>query len=393
VLTVAPTVAPAFTSRTTAGFTAGTAGSFTITTTGSPAASISTSSSLPNGLTFQDNGDGTATIFGTPVDGGVPVGGTYTVDLTAANGIGRNATQVLIVTVLEAPTLGGATSGTFYVGTAHNVVITTSPNSPPNTARLTETGKLPSGLKFTDNGNGTASITGTAAPNTGGGYTLTVSARNTGGAATETFLLQVDQQSGFVSSKNKTITTGTATFVSGVFNYLPIQTFGYPAPALSEVGTLPDGVVFKDHGDGTASLFGIPQVGTGGVYTVTFVAGNGVNTLPTDEKFILTVDDAVNFTSASNSYVNNGGGYFGGGVSSVFTFGQTGLFLVTTVGFPIPQILESGTLPAGLSFVDNHNGTATLSGTPSASGTWVLTFTAKNKTQIVQQTFTLVVQP
>jgi large repetitive protein len=43
-----------------------------------------------------------------------------------------------------------------------------------------------------------------------------------------------------------------------------------------------------------------------------------------------------------------------------------GSFTVTTTGFPTPSISEAGTLPGGVTFVDNHNGTGTLSGTPTA---------------------------
>ena len=40
---------------------------------------------------------------------------------------------------------------------------------------------------------------------------------------------------------------------------------------------------------------------------------------------------------------------------------------MTTTGYPAPTITESGTLPAGLTFKANSNGTATISGTPTAA--------------------------
>ena len=45
-----------------------------------------------------------------------------------------------------------------------------------------------------------------------------------------------------------------------------------------------------------------------------------------------------------------------------------------------PALSVAGTLPAGVTFVDNGNGTGTLSGTPAAGtgGTYPLTFTATN---------------
>ena len=46
---------------------------------------------------------------------------------------------------------------------------------------------------------------------------------------------------------------------------------------------------------------------------------------------------------------------------------------------PVPKLTEKGTLPKGISFHDNGNGTATISGAPSAksSGSYRLTIKAK----------------
>ncbi len=46
------------------------------------------------------------------------------------------------------------------------------------TPTLTESGALPSGVAFTDNGNGTASLSGTAAAGTQGTYHFTITAHN-----------------------------------------------------------------------------------------------------------------------------------------------------------------------------------------------------------------------
>jgi uncharacterized repeat protein (TIGR01451 family) len=66
-----PLQPPVFTSPDSASFTEGTFGSFTVSTTGSPTPSIELNGddSLPNGLNFTDNGDGTGTLSGTPAAG------------------------------------------------------------------------------------------------------------------------------------------------------------------------------------------------------------------------------------------------------------------------------------------------------------------------------------
>jgi len=82
--------APAITSASSTTFTVGTAGSFTVTTTGSPTPSLTESGTLPSGVTFTNNGNGTATLSGTPASG---TGGTYTLTITASNGVGTPASQ------------------------------------------------------------------------------------------------------------------------------------------------------------------------------------------------------------------------------------------------------------------------------------------------------------
>lgn len=67
--------------------------------------------------------------------------------------------------------------------------------------------------------------------------------------------------------------------------------------------------------------------------------------------------------------------------ATTFVTGRAGTFVVTASGFTTtPAIMMSGALPAGVTFVDNGNGTATLSGTPAPGrdGVYVLTLTAIN---------------
>jgi hypothetical protein len=84
--------------------------------------------------------------------------------------------------------------------------------------------------------------------------------------------------------------------------------------------------------------------------------------------------------------------------SADFTVGTAGSFTMTTSGDPKITLTETGTLPTGVTFVDNKNGIATLSGTPAAgtNKTYTLTITASNGTaaaNTVTQSFTLTVKP
>jgi len=94
------TSAPSITSVNNATFDVRVPGSFTVTTTGFPAPSLSAVGNLPAGLTFTDNGDGTATL------GGTSMSGTDEVDIltiTAQNGAGPDAAQLFTLTVASPP--------------------------------------------------------------------------------------------------------------------------------------------------------------------------------------------------------------------------------------------------------------------------------------------------
>ena len=100
-LTITIQQAPAITSGTSATFTTGTAGTFTVATTGSPTAKITESGALPSGVTFTDNGDGTATLAGTAASGST---GSYPITISASNGVSPDASQSFTLTVNAAPT-------------------------------------------------------------------------------------------------------------------------------------------------------------------------------------------------------------------------------------------------------------------------------------------------
>ena len=94
--TLATTTAPVITSPNAATFDEGVAGSFNVTTAGSPTPAITVAAALPAGVSFTDNGNGTATFSGTPA---AETGGTYQLVVTAANGTAPDATQSFTLTV------------------------------------------------------------------------------------------------------------------------------------------------------------------------------------------------------------------------------------------------------------------------------------------------------
>ena len=92
--------APTITSADNATFAEGHAGTFTVTTTGLPPASSPSPVPCPTGVSFTDNGDGTATLAGTPAAG---TNGVYHFTIGATNGVSPDASQAFTLTVQVAP--------------------------------------------------------------------------------------------------------------------------------------------------------------------------------------------------------------------------------------------------------------------------------------------------
>src|SRR5207237_771814 len=126
------------------------------------------------------------------------VNGDQLPDLVTPNSTGNDVTVLLNGPSTQAPAITSGNATTFVVGPAGTFSVTTTGVPAP---ALTETGTLPAGVTFVDNGNGTATLSGTPAANTGGTYPITVTASNSvGTAATQTFTLTVNQAPALTSA-------------------------------------------------------------------------------------------------------------------------------------------------------------------------------------------------
>jgi Putative Ig domain len=369
-LTITVDAVPHITSADSATFTADTAGSFTITTTGYPAATLTEAGALPSGVTFASNGDGTATLSGTPAAGSE---GTYPVTISAANSAGAANTQPFVLTVSGGLDITSADSTTATAGAAFSFTITAS-GTPA--ATLTHAGTLPSGVTFTANSNGTATLAGTPAATAHGVYPIAVTAKNSIGATSQAFLLTVDAGPAFSSSAAVTETAGVA------FSY-GVTTTAYPTAALT-TATLTGGFTFAGNDNGTGTLSGSSALAAG-TYSITITAANA--TASVSQTITLTVKAAGKTDQVSA---------FTSPATAMTTVGTPLSFTVTTAGSPTSytsNVSHSGTLPAGVSFTNNGNGTATFSGTPNAAaeGRYMMTLTEKNTAGTTTQSFVLTV--
>jgi hypothetical protein len=275
------------------------------------------------------------------------------------------------------PEITSADTASSIVGNNFSFLVTTIGVEP---VKLKEVGALPSGLNFKDNGNGTASITGVPhGAGKNGVFDFTINATNSLSFATQPFTLDVAQKAHFTSVPHTVFNT-----VAGG-SYTIKTAGGFPTPTMSVSG-LPTGASFTDNGDGTATL----TVPPGSVVTPDFYDDSRHNALTiiastpagdVTQDFSLTVDQAPTFTSASSETID---------------INRASTFMVTATGFPDVRLALQGTLPPGMHFSSMNSGTlagiGTLTGTPTQSGSFKLTFLAANLEVIgapVQQVFTL----
>jgi hypothetical protein len=300
-------------------------------------------------VSLADNGGPTETIALLPgtVDDPDPAQAVIPVNFTAVGqttpscsqpdqrGFGRGEPCDMGAYALTEQAITSSDSATFSVGQSGSFQMA---DNGPSAAKFFESGGLPDGVALSSTGL----LSGIPASGTGGSYPITVVASDgLPPKLIQKFVLTVDASPSITSGESTTFSVGQ----SGAFE---VTTAGAPTAALIEIGTLPSGVTFTDNGDGTGTLSGTPGTNTIGVYPVSIIANNGIGS-PDIEPLTLTVDQDPAVTS---------------GDRAGFTLGQPGSFTVTSKGFPVPALQLDGTLPSGLSFSDNGNGSATISGTP-----------------------------
>ncbi len=156
----------------------------------------------------------------------------------------------------------------------------------------------------------------------------------------------------YASDSGPTLTLpAEVTFVLGRAgtSYL-IEAEGDPVPAIG-VDKLPPGLRLTTHGDGSATIEGT-ATGPVGDLTVEVTAQNASGA--SYERLTLTVQQAPAFRSRG---------------PVVVVAGEPTTEVIRTVGFPAAGIGLEGELPAGLTFTDNGDGTASIAGTAVAGPT------------------------
>jgi hypothetical protein len=277
-------------------------------------------------------------LSGTPAGG---TGRTYPLTLTAGNTVDPNATQSFTLTINQAPAITSADDTTFVVGSAGTFTVISS-GFP--IAALTETGSLPSGVTFTDNDNGTATLGGTPSAGSVGVFSVMITAGNgVAPAASQQFDLTVTGAS--------TVTTSSASPATSVYGQLVVLDARVSG---NVTGTVPSGTVTFQEGNtvlGSATLdpsgnatFSTTRLAVGSHTITAFYGGDSSFRSSTATPLFQTVNPAPSIVTAQPS-------------SSATTVGQP-ITLTATITVP----LGTGTSTGTVTFLDGDTvlGTAPL---------------------------------
>jgi hypothetical protein len=203
-------------------------------------------------LSLHDNGNGTATLSGTP-----PVGTSGPVSVSIVPGAADSLASgnPYTITVTNAPLFTSANTATFTVGTAGSFTVSSTEGT------ISLANSLPAGLQFSPSGNN-ATITGTPAAQTGGQYplSLTVDA-GTLGSTTQNLMLNINEAPTITSPP-------VVTFFAGKPGSFSVTTTGFPSTSSQSAATAP-GMHFDS--SGLPSFLTASNLNAAGLYTGTLV--------------------------------------------------------------------------------------------------------------------------
>ncbi|MBI4903850.1 MAG: hypothetical protein HY820_09455 [Acidobacteria bacterium] len=253
-----------------------------ITASGDPLPAISLVSALPSGFSFNATGPGKAQITVSPQ----VAPATYDLTLRADNGASP-ATQTVKILANLPVQIQGPGDYSLYAGQPFSQLITIA-GSPKPALTCTGNSYFQAWAVFTDNHNGTGTLSGTLGPvtrdvagNPVGPVPVACTLTASNGLTTDTKLITIY---GVLPPQAAITSATTVTWVDNDTNELRVTTsvpagslgvpkvsFSFPCPT-GTTNAKPYWMTFKDNGNGTAVLSGRPPFGTTSVPLLLFVS-------------------------------------------------------------------------------------------------------------------------
>jgi len=202
---------------------------------------------VPEWLQLEDQGDSTAMLSGTPDSSHI---GDNEVTIEVADGRGGVDRQTFEVEViaLEPPEFVSDPVELAEPGVIYQYNVATSGNEVVVTAR-----SIPGWMDFEDSGDGTAELRGAPGNSDLGEHRIELVAENPDGEVEQVFDVRVIEGVSFTSQPLEYAVLGET------YQYAAETESANPDQVAIEAESLPEWLTLVDHGDGTASLEGIPE--------------------------------------------------------------------------------------------------------------------------------------
>lgn len=332
---------------------------------------------LPDGLSVKDNGDGTAVLKGTPT-----VAGTYEFCIAAENDYNGHSedhhTFTLVInssSVSYDPVSFTTTSlpdGT--VGQKYEGLIGTE-GGKPGSVEISEwfygeSQGVPAGLKFSDNGYGKGGITGT--PKKAGKYKVSFCVSDPYTEEYITYTLVIKDS----VTPAKLTTNELPSGVAGEEYKATVKAEGGAKLSITTSSKLPEGLKYKDNGNGSGTISGTPAAA--GTYKIKFTASNDGGSDSKELTIFIEEPGTIQFDTPTVLPNAKVGEEYKAEIKGSASYG-------------VPKISYSGgTLPVGITFVTG-DGTGLLLGSPLDAGTYSIEALCEYGDYSVTETFTLTV--
>jgi len=310
-----------------------------------------TTSVLPTGATFVDNGDGSGVFDWTPDFTQV---GIYNVTFYATDGMAPPDSEVVIITVQDAgnqaPVLAavGPQAGTENV----NLKFTVTASDPDGTIPVLSTSTLPTGATFVDNSDGSGVFNWTPGFTDAGTYNVTFYAGDGALTDSEQVTITINESGNHAPVLDP---IGDKFAFEGVLLVFPVTASDSDGtiPTLS-TSVLPSGASFTDNHDGSGVFTWTPSYTQNGTYDVIFYASDGI-AAPASEIVTITVSESGDqppvITPIPDTSVSEGGTLR----VVVQAHDPEGGFVSMSAYTSMPRV----------TFVDSGNGTAVLTYRPN----------------------------
>ncbi len=235
--------------------------------------------------------------FETPTDANSD--GVYQVQVTVDDGQGGSAVQLISVSVSnvnDAPQIISSAITSATQDSAYSYTLSSSDDD--GDALSISASTLPAWLTLTDNGDGSALLSGTPGNAEVGNHNVVIEVSDGVLTSSQSFTINVANVNDAPQITSSVITSATQ---DTAYNYT-LSSNDVDGDALSiSATTLPAWLVLTDNGDGTALLSGTPGNAEVGNHNVVIEVSDGV--LSSSQSFtinVANVNDAPQFTSSAN---------------------------------------------------------------------------------------------